>query len=304
MSMFKHTSRFNCLGSAAFFAVTAVMATAAFGGSIPVGTFETGKGGFIGVHESGPPANYTPPTPQFADNPGLQLIFTPAGFTQFIVETSGTTPFDFQYKTGQVTLPMITKPTAGDPAQLGWEMTGLSLNLAGTYGLSVPFDGGKAKVSMAGQYTVQVTQLDWQPVSIPGLYTSPFVVVPDTVTTAVATTGFVNGTWSGSVNVDWAALRSVSGILPGQHITGATVQFTTDIGAASQFGVARTSVTNFTVNSPIAPVAVPEPPTVILAGLGVAAAVGQGYRRRKSRRSAGAGADMIGDENGAIALTA
>lgn len=301
--MSKH--RFTNWGGSLFGpAIVALSATVAFGGTVPIGTFESDKGGFYNVLESGPPANYTPPDPVFTDIPALQLTFSPANFTKFVVETSGTTPFDLQYKSGQVTAPMVTKSITNDPNYRGWEMTGLSLDLGGSYSLNVPFDGGKAKVSMAGQYTVHVTQVDWQPVSIASHYSAPFTVVPDAMTSVVATNGFVNGNWSGSASIDWAALRSAAGILPTQHITGATVQFTTDIGAASIYGSARTSVTNFNINAPISPVAVPEPPTVILAGLGAAAAVGHGYRRRKSRRNAEAGAEMVGDETGAIAITA
>lgn len=289
----------------AIFALLAVSATAAFGGSIPIGTFESARGGFYNVSESGPPALYTPPDPIFSDNPSLQLSFTPANFTQFVVETSGTTSFDLQYKSGQMVVPMVAKSVANDPSLLGWELSGLSLHLAGSYNLNAPFAGGQAKVSMAGQYTVQVTQLDWQPASVPGTYSSPFTVTPDSIIATVGPqTGPVQGNWTGDVAVSWAALKSSLGILPGQHITGATVQFTTDIGAASIFGSARTSVMNFNVNASIAPVAVPEPPTVILAGLGAAAALGHGYRRRKFRRNAGAGTEIDSDETGANALTA
>jgi len=69
--------------------------------------------------------------------------------------------------------------------------------------------------------------------------------------------------------------------------------------------MARTTVTNFNVNAPVELVAVPEPPTIILAGLGAAAAVGHGYRRRKLRQRGAEGSDgeWTSDE-GAIALTA
>jgi hypothetical protein len=53
---------------------------------------------------------------------------------------------------------------------------------------------------------------------------------------------------------------------------------------------------------------VPEPPTIILAGLGAVAVVANGYRRRKQRSQDSDEGDNqgqdAGDLNGAIALTA
>lgn len=49
--------------------------------------------------------------------------------------------------------------------------------------------------------------------------------------------------------------------------------------------------------------AVPEPPTIILAGLGAVAFVANGYRRKKQRRAAGESLEQMADA-GAIALTA
>lgn len=51
-------------------------------------------------------------------------------------------------------------------------------------------------------------------------------------------------------------------------------------------------------------VAVPEPPTIILAGLGAAAAVGQGLRRRKMRQATEGGSESGDAEEAAAGLTA
>ncbi|MFM8436161.1 MAG: PEP-CTERM sorting domain-containing protein, partial [Planctomycetia bacterium] len=122
--------------------------------------------------------------------------------------------------------------------------------------------------------------------------------------TIVSPPGPSSGNWSGSFAVDMNALRSAAGILPTDSITQIQITATPVVYAASQFASARVSVTGLDVQTNVEAVAIPEPPTVILAGLGVAAAVGQGYRRRKSQRNAQAGAEMVGDETGAIALTA
>jgi len=293
------------LHGAVLFALAAVSASAALGGSINLGTFEGTKAGFYNVTESGPsvpPSLYTPATPGYTELPDPQLSFAPQNFAQFVVETSGTTPFDLQYKTAQLSLPMVAKKLVGDPVSAGYEFTGLSLHLAGSYSVFAPYAGSQAKVTMAGQYTVQVTQVDWLPYAIANSYTAPFPVVPSSQTTVGPQDSAVSGSWEGNTSINWTALRAAAGLTATQHITAAIVQFTTDIGAASLQGVARTTVLNFNVNAPVAPVAVPEPPTVILAGLGAAAAVGHGYRRRRLRR--GSDVDARHDGQDAIALTA
>jgi hypothetical protein len=70
------------------------------------------------------------------------------------------------------------------------------------------------------------------------------------------------------------------------------------------YGQARTSVTNFNVNAPVDLVAVPEPPTLILAGLGAAGVLANGYRRRKQRQPAGDDASVEDSMTGAIASQA
>jgi hypothetical protein len=287
---------------------TLVAASGALAGSLNLGDFEGPKAGFYDVVESGPmvpPSLYTPRTPEYTEDPNPQLKFVPENFTQFIVETSGTTPFDLQYKTAQLTLPMLAKQLVGDPDYRGYAFTGATLHLAGTYSVFAPFANSQAKVTMDGQYTIQVTQVDWQPYSAVESFTSPFDVLPTSVTSVGPQDQQVAGNWEGNLSIDWAAVKSAAGLAAGQRITGATIQFTTDIAAASIYGMARTTVTNFNVNAPVEAVAVPEPPTIILAGLGAAAAVGHGIRRRKLRQRGADGSDAEWNaEEGAIALTA
>jgi hypothetical protein len=287
---------------------TLVAASGAVAGTLPLGDFEGTKAGFYDVVESGPsipPSLFTPKTPVYEEMPNPQLTFVPENFSQFVVETSGTTPFDLQYKTAQLTLPMLAKELVGNPDYRGYAFTGASLHLAGTYSVFAPFANSQAKVSMDGQYTIQITHVDWAPYTVVGSYDSPFDVTPSSVTSAGPQNQQVTGNWEGNLAIDWAAVKASAGLSAGQHVTGATIQFTTDIAAASIYGMARTTVTNFNVNAPVDLVAVPEPPTIILAGLGVAAAVGHGYRRRKLRQRDAEGSDAEWNaEEGAIALTA
>ncbi len=265
---------------------------AASAGTVVLGDFAGSKAGFYNVSESGPtipPSLYTPATPVYSESPNPQLRFLPTDFTQLVVETTGSAAFDLQYKTAQLTLPMVAQP--------GYAFTGTSLHLAGSYNLFAPFAGAQAKVTMAGQYSVVVTAVDQQPWAGTTPYSSSLVVTPDSVTSVGPQNGFVAGNWSGDVALDWSALKLAAGVGPTQRITGATIQFTTQIAAASAYASAQATVTNFNVNTPVEAVPVPEPPTIILAGLGAAAVVANGYRRRKLRGQAE-------EMTGAIALTA
>jgi len=271
---------------------------AASAGTVALGTFAGSKAGFYDVSESGPtipPSLFTPAAPVYSESPNPQLRFLPTDFTNLVVETTGTAPFDLQYKSAQLTLPMA--------AQDGYAFTGTSLQLAGSYSLFAPFANSQAKVTMAGQYTIQVTEVDQLPWAGASAYSSTMTITPDSVTSVGPQNGFVSGNWSGLTVLDWNALKIASGVGPSQHITGATIQFTTQIAAASVYASAQATVTNFTVNAPVEAVPVPEPPTIILAGLGAAAVVANGYRRRKLR-SQKEDASSAEEMSGAIALTA
>lgn len=112
-----------------------------------------------------------------------------------------------------------------------------------------------------------------------------------------------SGTWQGRVTMSWDDIKTV--LLPAalqtQQITKLNVSVRTDIFSESQYAQATTRVNELT----IAAQPVPEPPTIILAGLGAAAAMGHGYRRRKLRQRNAEGSDAEwNSEEGAIALTA
>ena len=284
MSAPRFTSRLSSLGGAAVFALLAVTATAALGGTVSIGTFEGLKGGFYNVSESGSTApNFTPPSPEFSDNSALQLKFTPSNY--MTVETGTTDPISLKYKTAQILVPIKAKQLVDDPFSLGYQLTAASLHIAGSYSLQVPFNSSQAQFAVAAQYTAQVTEVDWKSWTTGSPIQATMSITPSGKLDLGPSVNFDDGSWFGDVALDWDLLRSEAGLTPGQYVTGVTVNLSTDIGAASLNAYAKSTLLNYNINAPIAPVAVPEPPTVILAGLGVAAAVGHGYRRRL-RRSA------------------
>jgi hypothetical protein len=292
----------------------ALIAGPASAGTITWGTFGGVKAEYKNVTESGPdvvpPASglFVPQTPVYTENPNPQLTFLPQNF----VQTDENAVFQLKSKSALLAFAVEAKPIVGDPDYVGYALTGNTINMAGTYSVWAPFGAGDmgagspasiAKVTMAGDYTIQVTGVNWLPYSGGSSINRSMPIVPTDVTQTGPAAAALTGTWTGTDTIDAVALQAAAGIAPGNFITELSIQYTGVIAAAGVYGRAETRVTNLSVNNPVDPVAVPEPPTVILAGLGAAAAVGHGYRRRKQRQ-AGGESMMAGDDNGAIALTA
>jgi hypothetical protein len=298
----------------ALLGAAALIAGPASAGTITWGTFGGFKAEYKNVTESGPdvvpPASglFVPQTPTYTENPNPQLTFLPQNF----VQTDENVVFQLKSKSALLAFAVAAKPIVGDPDYVGYALTGNTISMAGTYSVWAPFGAGDmgagspasiAKVTMAGDYTIQVTGVNWLPYSGGSSINRSMPIVPTDVTQTGPAAAALTGTWTGTDTIDWVALQAAAGIAPGDFITELAIQYTGQIAAAGVYGRAETRVTNLSVNNPVDPVAVPEPPTVILAGLGAAAAVGHGYRRRKQRQ-AGGESMMAGDDNGAIALTA
>jgi len=275
-------------------------------GTLTLGSFEGSKAGFYDVTESGatiPPSLFTPLTPVYTQTPNPQLALSPQNFSNSVVETSGSAPFDLQYKSSQLSMSMQSK---GSALAGGYAFTGTSLSMSGDYSVWAPFGTpqSQAKVTMSGVYSIQITGVDWAPWSSAQSTLGSMVITPSDVTRVGPQNVATTGNWSGSASINWDAVKAAAGVASGRNITGALLQFTVDIGAASVYGQARTSVTNFNVNAPVDLVAVPEPPTLILAGLGAAGVLANGYRRRKQRPTAGDDASVEDSMTGAIASQA
>jgi hypothetical protein len=311
MSIFKYNFRLNCLGSATFFAAIALMATAAFGGVVNHPDFSTAQVLFSGINESGadiPPGLFMPPDPVVSlTGSSNELAFFPNRF----VITDQSLVFDLKSLSSQLGMFVGGKIVSGTGGPVGYELKTLDFNIQGAYDLYAPFASvppsgatSVAQVQMSNvPLTIKVTGVNWGAYAGGTALGATMNVAPSTVT-VTGPGGAESGVWSGSHAVDMAALRAAAGILPTDSITQIQIQATATVYAASMYASAQASVTNFDVQTNVEAVAVPEPPTVILAGLGAAAAAGHGLRRRKARRNAEAGADVVGDEIGAIALTA
>ncbi len=298
----------------AFLGAAALIGGPASAGSINWGTFGGVKAEYKNVTESGPdiapPATglYVPQTPIYTETPNPQLTFLPENF----VQTDQNVVFDLQSKSALLAFAVAAKPIVGDPGYLGYALTGNTINMAGTYSVWAPFGAGEmgagspasqAKVTMSANYTIQVTGVNWLPYSGGSAINRAMPIVPSDVTVNGPQNAATTGSWAGTDSIDWVALRAAAGIAPGDFVTELSIQYTGQIAAAGVYGKAITQVTNLNVSNPVEPVAVPEPPTLILAGLGAAAAVGHGYRRRKQRQASGE--SMTNDsDDGAIALTA
>ncbi|NBW96875.1 MAG: PEP-CTERM sorting domain-containing protein [Planctomycetia bacterium] len=250
-----------------------------------------------------------PQTPVYSQVPNPQLTFLPTTF----VQTDQSTSFDLKTKSSLLSFAVGSKQIVGDPNYTGYALAGNVFQIAGTYSVWAPFGAGDmgagspasiAKVAMSSNYSLQVTGVNWHAYAGGSPLTRSITIVPSDVTVTGPQGSATNGTWTGTDAINWNDVRLAAGVGAGDAITEISLQFSTDIAAAGVYGSARTQVTNLNVTNAVQPVAVPEPPTVILAGLGAAAAVGHGYRRRKLRRDAAVNGLVDDQDEGAIALTA
>jgi hypothetical protein len=274
--------------------------TATLAGTVNHGTFTGTKVSYHDITESGadiPPSLFVPKTPTVTDTPVSQLTFLPEQFLQ----TDQSASFDLKTKSSLLSIGVAGLQNEG----VSFALNGLKLNIAGTYSLLAPFPTSFAQVSQAASYTVQVTGVNWQPFSGGASVNGMITITPASYQLTGPQAGYSNGNWSGSSLIDWDAVRTAAGVSNSDHITDIRIQLTADVSAAGLYGYARTSLTNFSVENPTAPVAVPEPPTIILAGLGAVAVVANGFRRKKQRQPMATGLLLNqADEAGAIALTA
>ena len=278
-------------------------ASATRAGSVNYGDFETTQVVYHDVYESGvgiPPGLFVPATPVATSVPNPRLTFSPEAFIQTDVNGN----FDLKYKTSQMGLGVQGKVVTGNQTVRGYALLSTTLHMAGDYSIFAPFGVGEiagsplaasiAKVTMAGQYSIQVAGVNWLPYSGGQAVTGSMLINPSEALSTGPQGSLVAGTWDGTQVINWTDLRRASGVKDGDYITDVSVHFTATIAAASIYAAATTAVTNFSVDNTtqaVAPVAVPEPPTIILAGLGVAACVANGFRRRKSNRQDGLGDD-------------
>jgi hypothetical protein len=248
----------------------------------------------------------TPPSPLFTElTDGGRLVFEPDAY----IQTDQSTVFDLKTKT--TTLNMFVTGQAGGPSSglVGYFIDQLSFTVGGEYGVWAPFSNAsytsEAQVEMAASLTIRLSGLNWNPVA-GSTFSREVTITPTSPIYRLGPGSLESGSWSGNLVLTEANLREALGITnPEDYITEVAVSFNTRIAAASFYGMGEARLTGLEVSAGMEPVAVPEPPTIILAGLGAAAAVGHGYRRRKLRQRDAEGS--IGEwntEEGAIALTA
>lgn len=333
MTIFHHTSRLNRLGSGAIFAALAIMANAAFGGSINYSDPSLTASPYVkftrvteewsdAVNGSADPV-LTPPNPVVSlfEN-GTGISFSPANFLK--VETSSTSQFDLKTKATTLRLNVQGQAPGNTPGVLGYALNDITFTIGGELTVWAPLSNppmpfnSYAQANVAAQFEVELKQVNWQDVQKkiePGAV--PLDLVQNfanlrTAQSSIMVEEFGAGGkkfygWNGNLSLTQGTLKAMFGITdPEKYVTevGLTLNPTISVVGVYGEGFAKVNSVGVSSNSlEIQPV--PEPPTIILAGLGAAAAVGHGYRRRKLRQRDAEGSDAEWNgEEGAIALTA
>lgn len=256
---------------------------------------------------------------------GVLVSFQPSNYSE--VKTDSEDEFDLASKSTQVRLAVFGVGSSNVPGILGTALDDISITIGGE--LSVwaplstplqPYDSfAQANVSVSGSLVLE--ELNWD--TVPQVTTSfnmPLTLRNEaTLAESVSNTISVDAsgpgskipyTWYSNLLLDQATLRTSFGITdPEAIITKVSLTISSNISVVGVYGEGYAKVNNLSVSADGVEVqAVPEPPTIILAGLGAVAVVANGYRRRKQRsqggNEAGNEGQDAGDLNGAIALTA
>ena len=179
----------------------------------------------------------------------------------------------------------------------GYAINGLSLDFSGVASYVGNRANSTGSAISALDFTLQITEVNFQTLATPLDY--DFGFTPSNI--AFYGAGAQSRDWkvAGALfGADWTALKTSLGLTASDNVTGIRMNL---LNAGLTSGVFRATTTNqvdaFKVSATTELVAVPEPPTVILAGLGVAAVVANGYRRRRLRRQDdGAESDLEASE--------
>ena len=166
----------------------------------------------------------------------------------------------------------------------GYAITGLSMDLSGLASYLGSRSNSTGQAIAAVDFTLEVTEVNFQ--TLPSALTYDYSFTPYSLN--FSGSGAQSSPWSvgGSFfGTDWTTLKTALGLTASDNVTGIRMNtHNTGLTASVYRGSTTNQVNNFQVTATTELVAVPEPPTVILAGLGVAAVVANGYRRRRLRR--------------------
>ena len=189
------TPRFARRFMAAMAAVTLATflpaASATRAGTVNYGDFETTQVVYHDVHQSGvdiPPGLFVPTTPPVATSvPNPRLTISP----DVVIQTDVNKNFDFAYKTSQMGLGVQGKVVTGNQTVRGYALLSTTLHMSGNYQIFAPQGVGEipgsplaasiAKVTMAGQYSIRVAGVNWQPYSGGQAVTGSMQITPSDV---------------------------------------------------------------------------------------------------------------------------
>ena len=186
MSAPRFTSRLSSLGGAALFALVAVTATAAFGGSINYSTlnpnltpdpaaYSTLQTNLVSASPYVQMLNVTeswtdpqtspvltPPAPTATATPsGLKIGFTPNGYSQ--VQTGTVNPIQIEGKNSTFSATILASATSSDPGIARYAITGVNMDVAGALSVWAPFPSpvfSFAQATASANYTVTLKAIN------------------------------------------------------------------------------------------------------------------------------------------------
>jgi len=226
----------------------------------------------------------TPPPPNAVSVPmGTGISFEPESFSE--VKTNSASEVDIETKRSNFRMDVRASGGSSDPGIAGYALGSLSFTLAGELSVWAPYSNPPtpidsfAQSNVSASYSLVLKSLNWMDVTAVAVDQASSFSLNDGSTvqqlnspisvSQVGPSGKENYTWNSNVVLTQDDLKTLFGITdPDSYVTEVGLTYTTDISVAGIYGEGYGKVFNFGITAIGQPVAVPEPSTLAMLGLG------------------------------------
>lgn len=244
---------------------------------------------------------FTPPPPVVTTVPlGNRITLEPQSFSE--VKTDSLSELDIESKRSNFRMDVRAPGVSNDPAIAGYALDNISLTLGGELSVWAPLENppvdSYAYAGISASYSLVLRSINWADVAeITVDRPAPFTVNngnsvrTESGTFSVTQVGAAersNSTWNSNVTLTQDDLKTLFGITdPDSYVTEVALTYTTDISVAGIYGEGYGKVFNLGITATGDPIAVPEPSTLAMLGLGaIGLIIRSAHLSRGSIRSA------------------
>jgi hypothetical protein len=225
---------------------------------------------------------FTPPPPTVTSVPfGTRLTLEPESFSE--VKTDSLSEIDIESKRSNFRMDVRASGASNDPDIAGYALDTLSFTLGGELSVWAPLTSppvdSYASSGVSASYSLVLKSINWTDVAaITVDRAAPFTVTSGDLERSesggfsvnqVGASAKENYTFNSNVTLNQDDLKVLFGITdPDSYITEVAIAYTADISVAGIYGEGYGKVLNLGITATGQPIAVPEPSTLAMLGLG------------------------------------